>query len=1014
MLTRFRFSAVFLIICSCLWLDCARPARAASDSYRFDTWTTDDGLPQNSVYSILQTRDGYLWFTTLDGLVRYNGAEFTVFNKVNTKGINSNRFRCMYEDRDGTLWIGTEEGGLTRYRDGTFKSYTTQDGLPHNVIVQIQRTADGELLVLTQTGLARLQNERFETISSKARNFDFEIGYLAPSGAAWYRLGTRLRRVKDGRTTTYSVPAGGLGVFLFNQLYEDRQGRLWIRVQERGKLAVLQYPERRGGDSRIGETLTTYTTEDGLPDAEITSFCEDREGTLWFGTLNRGLVRFKDGRFTTYTTEDGLSGNRIEAVLADREGTLWLGTYANGITRVTRQVITTYSEHDGMVGRIFYPILEDRQGNIWIGHEGVNRFRDGKFTYYPLNIVPRQIRIRPSFGTVTAFYEDREGRLWAGNNWGLCVFKDEKFAYEDKKPRGGWPFAIHQDRHGYLWIGYTDRLVRYREGEDKVFGRAEGFQGLVQPIFEDRKGRLWIGTYGGLAQYVEGRFVFYTERDGLSSNRVRAIYEDSDGVLWIGTYDGGLNRFKDGKFTSYTTKEGMFSNGVFAILEDERGNFWMSSNQGIHRVSRRQLNDFAEGKISRIDSISYGKADGMLNTECNGARQPAAIRSRDGRMWFPTFEGVAVVDPEAIRFNPVPPPVVIEGVRIDRESIDPRQRVEIKPGQSNLEIRYAALSFVKPEHVKFKYKLEGLDEDWVEVGNRRVAYYSHIPPGNYIFRVIAANKDGVWNEEGARVAFEVLPPFWRTWWFASLVAFSLAGLALLTHRRRVESLKTRQAEQQTFMRQLIASQEAERKRIATELHDSLGQSLVVIKNCALISLTAPQDQEMALTQMSEISDTASQAIGEVREIAYNLRPYQLDRLGLTKAIEAILTRVASSSTIEFSSEIDRIDGLFSKEGEINLYRMVQESVSNIVKHSEATRAHVEVRSRGQAVTIVIEDNGRGFARSSDGDSQKRGLGLVGLAERARLLGARHEIHSAPGKGTKVTIRLAIEERGNGG
>jgi signal transduction histidine kinase/ligand-binding sensor domain-containing protein len=978
-------------------------APSAFSQYRFDGINTDTGLPQNSVYSILQTRDGYLWFTTLDGLVRYNGAGFTVFNRVNTKGINSNRFRCLYEDFDGTLWIGTEEGGLTRYRDGTFTSYTTEDGLPHNLILQIRRTAGGELLVLTQTGVARLKGERFEIISSKPGDSDLEIGYLGPSGATWYRLGTELRRVKDGRTTSYSVPAGGLGLsFLFNQIYEDRRGRLWIRIPGRGKLAVLE-----------GETLTTYTVEDGLPNAEITSFCEDREGILWFGTLNGGLVRFTDGRFTTYTTSDGLSGNRIEAIFADREGTLWLGTFANGIIRVTRQVIATYSEKDGMVGKIFYPIIEDRRGSIWIGNVGVNRFRDGKFTYYPLNISPGHIRARQSFANIQAFFEDRDGRLWIAHNFGLFSFKDEKFTYEDKKPRRGWSNAIYQDRHGYLWLGYRDLLVRYGEGEEKRFGRAEGFQGLVQPIFEDREGRLWIGTYGGLAQYVEGRFVFYTERDGLSSNRVRAIYEDSDGVLWIGTYDGGLNRFKDGKFTSYTTKEGMFSNGVFAILEDARGNFWMSSNQGIHRASRQQLNDFAEGKIARIDSISYGKADGMLNTECNGARQPAAIKTRDGRMWFPTFEGVAVVDSEAVSFNPVPPPVVIEGVRIDRERIDPRGTVEIKPGQSNVEIDYAALSFVKPENVKFKHKLEGLDVDWVDAGNRRVAYYSHVPPGNYIFRVTAANSDGVWNEEGARVAFEVLPPFWRTWWFASLAALSLAALALLMHRRHIAALKTRHAEQQTFMRQLIASQETERKRIATELHDSLGQSLVVIKNCAMLSLTAPKDHKMALTQMSEISDTASQAIGEVKEIAYNLRPYQLDRLGLTKAIEAILARVTSSSTIEFSSEIDRIDGLFSKESEINIYRIVQESLSNIVKHSQSTRARIEVLNDGQAVTIVIEDNGRGFARTSDGDPRKRGLGLVGMAERARVLGAKHEIRSAPGKGTKLTIKLAVQETVNG-
>jgi len=745
--------------------------------------------------------------------------------------------------------------------------------------------------------------------------------------------------------------------------------------------------------------MTRFSTRDGLPDAVLSSLCEDREGTMWFGST-AGLIRFKDGSFTTYTTKDGLSSNSIVTLKEDREGTLWIGTEDSGVMRMTRNVLTTISEKDGLSGKIVYPILEDRSGSIWVSTRGVNRLKDGTFAYYPL--------------TASSLYEDREGKLWIGHGSGLYRFQDEEFTSDRQMTTRGSPYAILQDSKGAFWFGFLDHLTRYHDGEVKDFTREDGLRGFVQPIYEDRRGRIWIGTYGGLAQYVDGRLVFLTEKDGLSSNRVRAIYEDSDGALWLGTYDGGLNRYRDGKFTSYTTNEGMFSNGVFAILEDRRGNFWMSSNQGIHRVSKQQLNDFADGKITKIRSVSYGRADGMLNIECNGGRHPSAIKTRDGRLWFPTFDGIVVVDPEAVILNDQPPQVVIETIVLDREELDVRLPVEVRPGKDNLEIQYAGLSFIKPEHVQFKYRLEGLDEDWVDAGNRRVAYFPHLPSGKYVFRVIAANSDGVWSTEGAALHISVLPPFWKTWWFGFLVAASLAGVGLTIHYRRVEGLKKRHAEQESFTTQLIESQEAERKRIASELHDSLGQSLVLIKNFALLGINSPNDQGVALTRMTEISETASQAIGEVREIAYNLRPYQLDRLGLTKAIEAILGKVSSSSTIEFSSLIESIDGMFSKANEIHLYRIVQESVNNIIKHSEATRASVEVRCDQRTITIAIEDNGKGIARPTDGDSQKRGLGLVGISERARLLGAKHEILSAPGKGTRMTIRLTAQETNDGG
>ena len=969
--------------------------------YRFFNWNTDSGLPQNSVYDILQTRDGFLWFTTLDGLVRYDGANYTVFNKANSKGINSNRFRCLYEDNDGSLWIGSEDGGVTHYQNNTFKTYTTKDGLPADLIAEVRRRPNGELLVLTSEGVGRKEGERFVSITTDKLSPDSDLGILGPSGE-WYRAGTHLRKVKDGNTTDYTIPSGGKPSLIADQLYEDRQGRLWIGTWNKGELLILK-----------DGVMTRFGIEDGLPNSRIGSFLEDHENTMWFGT-GEGLVRFRDGKFTVYTTTQGLPSNQIERIFEDREGTLWISTFDNGITHLTRQVITTYSEANGMHGKIFYPILEDKAGNIWIGGDGLNRLKDGKFTFYPFNFLPQSKSNHETTTAVWAIYQDREDNLWFGQPWGLCRFKDEKFVYDTTMTAdmitSAWSNSMYQDRSGAFWVAFDSALLRYKDGEKKWFTSNDGLTGLVQPIYEDRSGRIWIGSYNGLAQYVDGRLVFYREKDGLSSNRIRSIYEDSDGNLWIGTYDGGLNRFKDGKFTRYTTKEGMFSNGVFAIIEDSHGNFWMSSNQGIYRARKQDLNDFAEGKIASIHTVSYGKADGMLNTECNGGRDPSAIKTRDGRIWFPTFDGVAVVNPEAVSSNPVAPPVLIEKALLDRNDVDLQKPIEIRPGQDNLEINYAALSFIKPENVEFKYKLEPLDKDWTDAGNRRVTYYTHLPAGNYTFRVIAANSDGVWNNQGASLRIIVYPPFYRTWWFIGLSLVMVIGLAAIGYRYRVRQLERARIAQESFSRQLLASQEGERRRIAGELHDSLGQNLLIIKNRALFSLTTPTDHDRAIEQLNEISDSASQAIDEVREIAYNLRPYQLDRLGLTKAIQLLVSDASESLPIRFTVEVDQIDGIFSKEAEINLYRIIQECINNIIKHSNATEARVEIRRETDAIYVKVEDNGRGFTRPTDAAeaSNKGGFGLIGLTERVRILGGKHVINSEPGKGTSIALTIVLQ------
>ncbi|HMZ22143.1 MAG TPA: two-component regulator propeller domain-containing protein, partial [Blastocatellia bacterium] len=618
---------------------------------------------------------------------------------------------------------------------------------------------------------------------------------------------------------------------------------------------------------------------------------------------------------------------------------------------------------------------------------------------------------------VSSLFEDRQGRLWFGAlSKVYCLEKGRPVLFNARVgfPQNAEFLVIAEDRENNLWFGTSNGLSRYADDRATVFTKQNGLpDNYVIALCPARDGKLWIGTRGGLGVLEQGRLRAFTEKDGLGSNYIRSLYEDADGVIWIGSYDGGLTRYKDGRFTRYSTKEGLYSNGVFCIVEDHQGWFWMNSNQGLHRVRRQELNDFAEGRTRFLTSIACNKIEG------NGGRQPSGIKTRDGKLWFPTAQGIAVIDPEAVKHNPLPPPVWLEEISIERRPVgndllqaalgNPLAAIVLNPAQHNLELHYTGLSYIDSEQVKFKYKLEGLETAWNEVGTRRSAYYSYLPPGQYTFRVSAANRDGVWNPDGIAVRILVQPPFYKTWWFLTLCAAGVSALTGAAFRYRVRRLRARTAQQEAFSRQLIASQEHERGRIAAELHDGLSQSLVIIKNRAMLSLIEPEDHDRAIEQLREIADASTQAIDEVREIIYDLRPIQLDRLGLTRSIEDALDNVASAQGLDLNKQLADVDGVFTKEFENSIYRIVQESLNNIVKHAAATRIEARMSKSEQQIELTIRDNGKGFVAgaanpdSSPASERKGGFGLIGLVERARLLGGHATIESAPGRGTTVSV-----------
>lgn len=967
-----------------------------------------------------QTNDGYIWLTTLDGLVRFDGVRFTVFNKSNSKNLPGNRFINLLAEEDDTLWISTEEQGLIRRgRDGEFRTFTAADGLPSNFVYAVQKMPDGVIVAYTDSGTARFDGERF--IAAPDDDFHQFKRLLAPSGAFWEFDKNSLRLIKNGREIFYELPANLKELFnpkydfvVLINLFEDERGALWITADnatnENSSGKLFKFVDGEFEEIRA----------ENMPPSLVYDMAQDRRGDLWLATQSNGACRLRsssdENRFDCFAAKDGLA-DALWRIFKDREDVLWASTDNRGFFRFTERAVAPVSAAQNLVATNVYAVLQTVAGAIWIGsHGGLAKYENGRMKNYSRadGLI---------YTDVQSLFEDENGRLWIGSLDGIEYLENGEFydfsdVLQINKNVVGF-YDIHRDRENALWFATNAGLVRYDETrkETRIYTTADGLPSdNVRVILENSNGSFWIGTYGGIALFEAGKFTRYTEAEGLAGNNVRALYLDAGGALWIGTYESGLSRFENGKFTNYRIENGLASNGAFQILEDAGGNFWISSNQGIHRTNRRQLEAFAAGEIQFVNSTLFGKSDGMLNSEANGGGQPAGIKTDDGRLWFPTQDGVAVINPEAVETNPLPPPVVIEKIRIDNREHSAlsvqHSAIEISPGEENLEIDYTGLSFIKPEQIRFRYKLEGLDENWIEAGTRRTAFYPYLPPGKYTFHVAAANSDGVWNERGASVAFNVLPPFYRTWWFFA-GSFVVVGLAVFAvYRRRVFQLERARHAQEDFSRRLMNAHESERRRIAAELHDSVGQSLAMIKNRVVFNQMKIGDEAMK-EQLELIAAQTAQTISEVREISYNLRPYLLERLGLTEAIKSLLDDLSDTGEIKTETEIDDLDEFFDPEREMILYRIVQESLSNVVKHAAARTVNVLIKKDDTNLKIVIRDDGVGFntEAATRERTDKGGFGLIGIGERVRMLGGRYSIESAPGAGTTISIVVNLEKNG---
>jgi len=755
------------------------PLRAISQ-HAIDVLQSSDGLPQNSVQAIAQTDDGYLWFGTQEGLARFDGVRFTVFDKHNTPALKHNSIQSLAVTRNGDMWIGTFVGGATRMRDGVFTTLTTADGLSSNQVRTLVEAPDGSLWFGTHSGLDHYVDGKVEsfTIATGLRNDRILALRFDRAGSLWVGTdGAGVARYRNGEFEWFDM-TDGLAGNQIRSIWQSRSGEMW-------------FGSYGGGASRLldGE-WTTFAQIDGLAGNHVADIREDRDNAIWFAT-SAGLSRWSHGTLTSFDASNGMPNGLNVALFEDREGSLWIGSNGGGVARLRDAAVINFTADEGLSSGNARVVLAARDGSMWIGtDQGLSRVRDG---------VTRQLTAPELRTRIFALAEDSKGVIWVGTQGsGLLKLEDERVVRRISRADGlsnDVVRAILPTRDGALMVGTDIGLNRIEGDKIKVWRRADGLSAdPVTALLEVSDGRVAIATNGGgVNHWVDGRLTATTTQDGLGSNVVFALYEGEDGAIWAGTDGGGICRIKGASVGCVGSAQGLYDDLVVQILDDGDGRLWMASNRGVFHVPLLELQAAATDPAQRVTSVHYGMRDGMGSPECHGGSQPAGAVSQDGRLWFPTLAGVAVFDPAKPRINPLPPPLLIEDIVVDGQSISMSAAAVLAPAHEQLEIHYTALSFINTPAVMFKYRLEGFNSEWVDAGTRRVAYFTDLPPGDYVFRMIASNSDGVWNNDGATLAFTRVPRWVETWWFKLAVVFATLTVFALAFRLLSQQQRRRQA-----------------------------------------------------------------------------------------------------------------------------------------------------------------------------------------------------------------------------
>ncbi|QQS36599.1 MAG: hypothetical protein IPM56_01195 [Ignavibacteriales bacterium] len=1010
-------------------------------NFRFEELSGSEGLSSNFINSIVQDKQGFLWIGTEDGLNKYDGYSFKVYRneKGNINSLSNNFIWCLAIDSTGDLWIGTDGGGLNKFNPETetFTRYTNDldnsSSLSSNIVQNIFVDKKNNIWVSTWGGGLNLMEKN----NSGFIHFRFDEKNKNTIGS------DKIFSVfEDSKNRIWICTEGG-GLNLFNPV--SKTFKRYLADKDKNSISfnnVSSIVELNNGSllaATTGGGLNQFFPEKNefkIVDTEgfinIWKIFKDSNGLIWMSSsVGEGLaiLNMTDNNIRKFSADKSSSGkitsNDIRDIYEDKSGMLWLAASGGGLNKVDikpKKFFNFNLNNSSLNDYFIFSLEEDQAGKIWMG-----TYKSGAITYDPANKnfkhYPTSKQKNGSLNgeIVRYIYNDKKNNLWLGTYYGELNQYDAKtnrFTYYNldsgkKNPSANLVRIIFEDSKGLIWFGasggggltsYNPLLKEYKHYSSQTEPELSGDD--ITSIVEDNSGNLWIGTYSfGLNKFdrtantITSYFRKEDDQFSLPDNIITDMLDDSKGNLWIGTYTGGLCKYipQKNNFEVISEENGLSSNSVFGILEDDKNNLWLSTAKGISKINA------ATGEIKNYDAL--------FGIQTSGFNPSSRLKTKSGHMYFGGIDGVTFFHPDSLESNNFIPPVFITSFKLFNEeyplqkNISFTDTITLSYNENIFSFEFSSMDFTSPDKNMYSYMLEGFDEDWVNPGSRRFVNYTHLDAGEYTFKVKATNSYGNWNKNFAQVLVIINPPFWLTWWFKGIMVITIAGLLLSIYKRRTRQLKDEKEAQIDFSKRLISSQEEERKRIASELHDSLGQNLLVIKNLALLGLKEGFEK----SRLEEISGTADTTIDEARRISYNLHPHQLDRLGLTKALEAMITNIESSSSILFEREIDNIDSLFSKEKEINIFRIIQECLNNIIKHSDASAAKVGILKKIQFIEIEVSDNGKGINTISLETSH--GFGLKNINNRVALLNGKLEITSNEIFNTQINIRIPYQNAG---
>ncbi|MGD0648396.1 MAG: two-component regulator propeller domain-containing protein [Acidobacteriaceae bacterium] len=966
--------------------------------YGHTAWRIEDGVFAGTPNVIAQTTDGYLWIGTQAGLTRFDGVRFVSWRPPGGKELPSPRINSLLGARDGSLWIGTAMG-LARWRNGELTTYRD----PARAIMAILEDRAGTIWI-ARANITDTKGPLCKVTDRGLRCYGRDDGVAIPYavtlasdrlGNVWLAGGAMVSRWQPGSAGTYISP--GLNpAEIFNgvlALAGGPDGSLWVGLVESGKGGGLQQLVQ-------GAWRPFVTPEFDGSTLQVTALLLDRDNALWVGTLSQGIYRIQGNKVDHFGSSDGLSGDDVTRLFQDREGNIWIAT-SSGIDSLHDLRVASFSTRQGLSADQVNSILASRDGTVWIGNYKLDVLRAGKIT----SIEPRN---RLPGRRMTSLLEDRGGRLWVGIDQDLYVYEGGNFRRiptRDGSLLGGVR-AMAEDIDGSIWVTTTGRNeTNHRLFRIRDFNVLDEISSPQLPpgntLAADPHGGVWIGlASGGVARFRNGRMESFPF-SGTQYGPVYGLLANSDASVLAAT-PSGLVGWRNGTQQTLTSQNGLPCDVIYSLISDRKATLWLYATCGIIAIPHAELQRWWESPGATVKSRLFDVFDGAR--PMSTPFQPNASQSPDGRLWFANQNVVQMIDPAHLDSNPIRPPVHIEEMIADHKNYAPQEGLRLPALTRDLEIDYTALSFVAPQKVRFRYKLEDHDSEWQDPGTRRQAFYAGLRPGNYRFRVIACNNDGVWNEEGATLAFSVAPAWYQTWGFrgASLAVF----LALLW---ALYQLRLRQLAQQFNL--TLEARVNERTRIARELHDTLLQSFqALLLRLQTVRNVLPGRPEEAAQRLDGAIDETAQAITEGRDAVHELRSSAVVANDLAEAIGTLGADLAGRETnhtaVAFGVEVEGTPRNLQPILRDEVYRIASEAMRNAFCHAEAQRIDVVIRYDDRHFRMLVRDDGRGIdPKVLTHDGRAGHYGLHGMRERAKIVGGHLDVWSKLNSGTEVELNI---------